>query len=128
YSTQLTDQYGFFTATLGGLPNGTYMWRVDDSTSTSHSPNYLSDSGVATISGVPITNINIGLMRTGDANDDNRVSVADFNMLKVSFGSSCGDPLYDNSTDFTGDCTVNISDFNPLKRNFGQNGSPPIGP
>ena len=64
----------------------------------------------------------------GDANDDNRITIADFNMLKLSFGFTCGDPSYDNRTDFTGDCFVNVSDFAPLKRNFGQEGAPPIGP
>ena len=67
-------------------------------------------------------------MLTGDANNDNRVDISDFNILKLSFGYSCGYPAYDRRADFTGDCFVNVSDFNPLKRNFGQDGAPPIGP
>src|SRR5207244_5233654 len=49
YPTQLTDQYGFFTITLGTLPTGTYTWRADDSTSVQHPPNYLANSGVVNI-------------------------------------------------------------------------------
>lgn len=128
YPTQLTDQYGFFTVTLGSLPNGTYTWRVDDAASAQHSPNYLAKSGVVGIGGAPITNMEMGVMRTGDANNDDWVSVSDFNILKVSFDSTCGSPIYDDRTDYTGDCFVNVSDFVPLKRNFGQEGAPPIGP
>ncbi len=131
YPTQLTDQYGFFTVTLGSLPRGTYTWRVDDAASAQHAPNYLANSGVVGIGGVggaPLTNVDMGVMRTGDASNDNWVNISDFNILKVSFDSECGSPIYDNRTDFTGDCYVNISDFTPLKRNFGQDGAPPISP
>ncbi len=131
YPTQLTDQYGFFTITLGSLPKGTYTWRADDGASAQHSPNYLANSGVVSIGsigGAPVTNVDMGVMRTGDASNDNWVNISDFNILKVSFDSTCGSPIYDNRTDFTGDCYVNISDFTPLKRNFGQDGAPPVGP
>src|SRR2546430_759299 len=53
YPSQLTDQYGFFTVTLGSLPNGAYSWRGDDVASTLHAPNYLANSGVVDISGAP---------------------------------------------------------------------------
>src|SRR5439155_4531451 len=46
YPTQLTDQYGFFTVTLGSLPAGTYTWRADDALSATHAPNYLANSGL----------------------------------------------------------------------------------
>jgi hypothetical protein len=121
YPAQMTDQYGFFTVTLGSLPGGTYSWRADDGASDGHPPNYLSGSGAVTIGG-PITRVEMGMMRAGDANNDNWVSITDFNMLKVSFGSACGGPSYDMRTDFSADCFVNVSDFNPLKRNFGQSG------
>jgi hypothetical protein len=128
YQTQLTDQYGYFTTTLNGLPSGTYSWRVDDATSALHSPNYLSASGLVDITSDPSTHVEMGLVRAGDATNDNVINIADFNLLKLSFGFACGNPLYDNRTDFTGDCTINVADFNPLKRNFGQTGAPPIGP
>jgi plastocyanin len=126
YPTQLTDQYGFFTVTVGTLPGGTYGWRVDDSTTALHSPNYLAKSGVVSLGGAPVTNVEMGLIRTGDANNDNIVNLFDFNIVKVAFATSCPDPNYDNRADFTGDCLINIADFNPLKANFGQGGSPPL--
>jgi hypothetical protein len=128
YEPQYTDQYGFFTVTVGGLPNGTYDWRVDDTTTALHSPNYLANAAVVNLAGAPVTNVEMGLMKTGDANDNNIVNLFDFNLLKLSFGFGCADPQYDNRTDFTGDCAVNIADFNPLKSNFGQGGAPPIRP
>lgn len=67
-------------------------------------------------------------MSVGDCNDDNGVNVADFNIMKVTFGKTIGNPGYDDRADFNGDQWVNISDFNMLKVNFGRGGSPPIGP
>ncbi len=58
-------------------------------------------------------------MRAGDANNDNIVSVLDFNILKPTFGRGIGDPSYDARADFTNDQIVNINDFNLLKGNFG---------
>src|SRR5205085_6913373 len=91
-----------------------------------HSPNYLAKTGVVDIRGEPTIRVEIGLMRVGDANDDNIINVTDFNIVKVSFGFGCGYPIYDSRADFTGDCFVNVSDFTPLKRNFGQDGAPPV--
>src|SRR5207253_5329817 len=95
YPTQLTDQNGYFAVTLGTLPTGTYLWRADDSTSALHTPNYLANSGSVYLAGAPVTNVEMGSMRAGDANDDNRVNIADFNIVKVAFGSTCGSPAYD---------------------------------
>ncbi len=128
YPANMTDQYGFFTVTIGSLPSGTYSWRVDDTASKTHSPNYLAKSGVVDITGAPVTNLNMGLMKAGDASNDNTVNVSDFNITKVTFGFSCGMPSYDNRADYTGDCFVNVSDFNALKVTFGQGGDPPISP
>ncbi len=128
YSTQLTDQYGFFTVTLGRLPNGLYNWRADDSASALHSPNYLANSGTVSLTGAPTIGVEMGLMRAGDANNDNIVNITDFSVLKGTFGKSVGDPGYDDRADFTGDQTINVSDFNLLKLHFGQGGAPPIMP
>ena len=64
-----------------------------------------------------------GVGRAGDCNNDNTVSVADFNLLKGTFGKSAGDPGYDARADFNRDLSVNISDFNNQKNNFGQSGA-----
>jgi hypothetical protein len=68
----------------------------------------------------------MGLLAEGDANNDNCVSSIDFNILKVSFGRSPGQPGYDARADFTGDNIVNAQDFNLTKVNFGICGASPI--
>jgi hypothetical protein len=128
YPTRLTDASGFFTVSLGSLPLGTYNWRADDSTSALHSPNYLANSGQVSLLGDSITQVEMGLMEAGDANNDNVVNIADFNILRSSFGKSVGDPGYDDRADFNGDNAVNIADFNLLRANFGNSGAPPAGP
>jgi len=121
---QITDQNGLFTVTLGTLPNATYQWRVDDTITGEHPANYLANSDTIDLTGEPVTEVGMGLMRAGDANNDNLISIGDFNILKVTFGLGCGDPQYDNRADFTGDCMVSLTDFSPLKTNYGQGGAP----
>jgi hypothetical protein len=80
------------------------------------------------LAGAPTTSQEMGLMRAGDCNNDNIVSIVDFNILKNSFGRTVGNPGYDDRADFTGDQTVNISDFNLQKQTFGVNGCAALGP
>ncbi len=142
YPAQTTDASGFFTVTTGNLPPGIYQYRVKGT-------KYLANSGTVSLQGLysgehehrivsepqssepnalPSTQVEIGFMRTGDANNDNTVTVADFNILARAFGHAVGDPAYDDRADFSGDQTVNIVDFNLLKLNFGMTGAPPIRP
>ncbi|MFL5733991.1 MAG: dockerin type I domain-containing protein, partial [Chloroflexia bacterium] len=121
YTGLTTDASGFFTVPVGTLPNGTYNWRVKD-------PKYLANGGSITLSGTPVTNAEMGLMRAGDATDNNVVDSTDFTILRASFGKASGQPGYDDRADFTGDLAVNASDFSLLRSNFGTSGAPPIGP
>src|SRR5205085_5439971 len=118
---QNTDSSGFFPVSVGSLSNGTYNWRVKD-------PKYLANVGTVTLAGAAQTNAEMGLMKAGDCDNNNVVSVLDFNILKNTFGKSQGDPGYDDRADFSGDLAVNVSDFNALKGNFGVSGGPPVGP
>jgi hypothetical protein len=68
----------------------------------------------------------MGLMRAGDANDDNLVTANDFIIVRNSYGLGNGQPGYDDRADFTGDDQINIIDFNLLKVNFGLGGAPPL--
>jgi hypothetical protein len=120
YPSQTTDASGFFTVSVAGLPAGTYNWRVKG-------PKYLANSGNATLTGAQ-TGIEAGLLKVGDANNDNIVSAIDFNILKSAFGRACANPGYDDRAEFTGDCLVSAVDFNLLKGNFGGGGAPPIAP
>ncbi|MDZ4770348.1 MAG: hypothetical protein SGJ24_14580, partial [Chloroflexota bacterium] len=64
----------------------------------------------------------MGLMRQGDANNDNVVNITDFSILAASFGKVEGVTDYDARADFSGDDNVNINDFSLLAANFGQSG------
>ncbi len=115
YPSQITDQNGYFSAPVGGLPNGTYTWRVKG-------PQYLSNSGTVALFGDPSTSVEMGLMLVGDANNDNAVSVLDFTVLSPTLGRSINDPGYDPRADFTGDQRVDVSDFNWIRINFSLRG------
>jgi hypothetical protein len=122
YPAQNTSANGVFIVPLTGLPSGLYEWRAKG-------PKSLASSGQLGILGdICVTNLEVGMMRAGDASNDNLVSVLDVNILKSTNGKSCGDSGYDTRADFNNDCVVNIQDFNLLKSNFGQSGAPPLRP
>ena len=68
--------------------------------------------------------IDFGMLLTGDVNDDNAVSLADFSLLSGSFNRSSGDAGYDARADLNGDGAVTIVDFSLLSGNFNQGGVP----
>ncbi len=119
YTGLITDASGVFTVPVSGLDAGAYNWRVKG-------PKYLAKGGAIDLTGAPVTNLEVGQMLVGDANNDNLVNIVDFNTLKISFGKQAGQPGYDDRTEFTGDQIVNIVDFNLEKRTFGLPGAPPI--
>ncbi len=121
YPSVNTDANGYFTVSVGSLPNGTYNWRVKG-------PKFLADAGNVTLSGSMITSAEMGLMRVGDANDDNVVNITDFNLMRNSFGKGVGEPGYDDRADFNGDARVSVVDVNLHKNNMGTSGAPPISP
>jgi glutamine amidotransferase PdxT len=115
-----TDPSGFFTVTAPAA--GTYSYRVKN-------PQTMANSSTLTIpGGGGTTQVEMGLLLEGDANNDNCVQVVDFSITKNTFGKSIGQPGYDARADFTGDDVVNTLDFNLLKGNFGACGAPPISP
>jgi hypothetical protein len=63
-------------------------------------------------------------LRTGDVNDDNRVTLADFSILSAAFGAAAGAPAFDPRADLNGDGAVSISDYTLLAGSFGQVGVP----
>jgi hypothetical protein len=119
YSGLTTDASGYFTVPLGYPGNGVHTWRVKN-------PVFLANSGTVEWTGAnaPMAVTEMGIMRAGDANNDNLVDVIDFNILKGTFGLVNGQPDYDPTADFNGDNVVDILDFNLIKGNFGQPGAP----
>jgi RHS repeat-associated protein len=59
------------------------------------------------------------ILQVGDASSDNLVDIADFGIVRSSFGKSMGDTGYDQRADFNGDNTVDITDFSLMRSNFG---------
>jgi hypothetical protein len=118
---QPTDASGFFTTNISALVTGTYQWRV-----TGHK--YLANAGTVDLLREHITQVEMGLMRVGDSNDDNVVDSSDFAIVQRAFGRTIGDDRYDERAEFTGNNIVNLFEFNWLKLNFGRGGAPPIIP
>jgi hypothetical protein len=116
YPMQNTDSSGSFTVTVSGLFPGVYNWRVKG-------PRYLANCGTVFLTGGAQTSQEMGLMNTGDANNDNLVSSQDFVILKNAFGTS-----NDLRADFNNDGVVTSLDFTLMKSNFGQAGCTALGP
>jgi hypothetical protein len=114
-TTTTLDVGGVFTVT--GLVAAVYDVYVKNPHSLM---NYRTD--VDLIGGFPVTPIPFGLLREGDANDDNRVLGADFSILATAYGTCSGDPGFDARADFDGDGCVNGADFSLLLTNYGQSG------
>lgn len=132
YPVQNTDASGFFTQ-VATLPSGPYIWRVKGpdgvlKTLATDLPGFLANSGTLTMTVGSAIQIEMGLMKAGDCNNDNIITVLDFNTVKNAFGRGIGSPGYDNRADFNGDTTITVQDFNLLKGNFGTSGSPPARP
>jgi hypothetical protein len=94
YPTQFTDANGFFTVTVGNLPLGSYNWRANGQTQ-------LSNSGTVTLTGASTTQVEMGLMRAGDINGDNVVTVQDFNFLKGNLGLGGAPPINPGGSNWT---------------------------
>jgi plastocyanin len=109
-----TDANGTFTVTTG-LPDGTYNWLVKG-------PMNLANSGTLNLL-ESLADVEMGLLRAGDSNNDNIVGSTDFSMLRAAFGKQLGDPGYDGRADFNRDDTIGSIDFNMLRGNFGQGGA-----
>ncbi len=124
YAGVNTDANGFFTVTVGSLPSGNYTWRVKGYDPQWGGPAFLANAGTIALAGAPFTLVEMNLMRAGDANNDNLVTVQDFNIQKSMFGRSCNPSCPDPRADFNSDSLINILDFNLLKPNFGTSGAP----
>ncbi len=133
YPVQNTDTSGFFTVSLGALNIGNYQFRAKGPNGTANlpansPPGYLAVTGTFTLSNVPITQVEMGLMKAGDANNDNIITALDFNILKSAYGKGVGQLGYDSRADFDGSQVVTVQDFNLLKNNYGLPGGGPIAP
>ena len=98
-------------------PGGT--WGVEDDGAYAiavQNGQVFDTSGNAVAAGT-IATINVHVPLPGDANGDDRVNLADFNILAANFGQS-GRGVH--TGDFNFDGVVNLGDFNLLAARFGQ--------
>jgi hypothetical protein len=115
-STTANENGGF---TISGLPSGTFDVEVKP-------PMALGARVGGLTLGSGLVSHNFGSVPTGDADNNNRVSAADFSTLKARFGQAIGcaraNPLTINCPDFDANGTVSPADFTILKLNFGAAG------
>jgi hypothetical protein len=110
--TPTTDESGHFTLT--GIEAGTYEVRVKQA-------HTLQNVQTVTLAGGSNTTY-LGVLREGDANDDNFIIMIDFSILAATFGVCEGTDGYDERADGGGDGCILMIDFSLLASNFGQGG------
>src|SRR5439155_4962624 len=110
YPVQMTDASGYFTVPVGGLANGQYNWRAKSAqvgpSPPEQNPGFLAAGGTLVLSGATTTQVEMGLQKAGDCNNDNVVNALDFNILRQTFGKAIGDAAYDSRADHTADKVV----------------------
>lgn len=107
--TVTLDQSGRWTGSLNLLP-GNYDVRVKNL----HTLRNVKRN-VAVADG---TTIDMGVLREGDADGDNRVRIFDFAILRAAYFTRAGDPTFDPRADFDEDQRIRISDFALLRSNY----------
>ena len=105
------DESGYFTLT--GL-SGDYQIGV-------RGPNTLRTNRSVTIVDQHAT-ADFGVLRGGDSNADNAVTLLDFSVLVTTFARCTGDAGYDSRADFNGDSCITLLDFSILRSSFGISG------
>lgn len=110
-TTTAGHQFSFPT----NQPAGNYKLRIKGVN------RFMAKSQPLTLSATGATGLTYTLVN-GDANGDNVVGNADFNILRTAFGGSAPNPPYNLAADFNGDGVVGNADFNILRTYFGQNG------
>jgi subtilisin-like proprotein convertase family protein len=108
--TATTDVNGAFTVT--GVPIGSWDVTVKNAQALSSKKLNVVVSASGTVP------VNFGVLKEGDANDDDIVDISDFSILRAAFLKSCAETGFDARADFNGDCTVDISGSSLLRTNF----------
>lgn len=69
------------------------------------------------------TQLDVGRLRSGDANNDDCVTILDFSILATAYGTAVGEPGYDARADFNGNGRIEILDFSLLATHFAECGA-----
>jgi len=100
-----------FTWNTTGVPTGNYTIKAEATTVTNElntDNNNFTDGTVK---------INAPLI--GDINGDGTINSEDLSLLTQAYGSTLGDPNWNQNADLNKDNNVNISDLNLLAQNYG---------
>jgi CSLREA domain-containing protein len=116
--TAVTSNTGAFT--VAGLPSGTYDIEAKFAIGVGRKvANVILPPGGAGLA-------NFGTLVVGDADNNDRVSAADFTVLKTTFlqktGCATENPVPGPCADFDGNGSISPADFSLLKANFGVQG------
>jgi|GEM_PF-1915175 len=115
-----TDDSGNFnvpgTATPGIWPGSVYNVKLKNPQMLQSSVNDLAFSNSTP------TAQDFGLLKTGDVNNDNRISLADLSILSSVYGRDSTSSGYDGRADLNGDTRISLADLSLLSSNYGQTG------
>jgi len=100
-------------ATATGILPGTYDIRVV-------TPHCLTNIKKGVVIAAPSSEVDLGTLLEGNANDNNIVNIADFGILASAYGKNAGEDGYDAQADFDRNGIVNIADFGLLAANYGK--------
>lgn len=112
-TTEMTDTYG--AVRMENLLMGTYHLMVQG-------PYTLSNMRENLTIGPGANLVSMGVLRTGDSNEDDIVDILDFSLFRGLFGGA------DPRGDFDGNGIVDIVDFSLLRLNFGRYGPVIVAP
>jgi hypothetical protein len=116
YDKSTTDENGIFTIDVTGLPKGDYGLWVKN-------PMFLANATQVRLPDAVGETAVMEPLMAGDADNSNVVTAVDFNILKLTFGKSAGQPGYDARADFDGNSMIDIGDFQLLRNRFGAAGA-----
>jgi len=102
------------TFVIAGIETGAYEARIKNS----HTLQNLFAGALQ----VGANNVDFGILKEGDANGDNYVTLLDFSILSTAFSTCQGDAGFDTRADFNVSQCVTIHDFSLLATNFAQAG------
>lgn len=114
-----TDQFGTFTFTHVVSYTSTCDFRVKN-------PHTLRNVKYNVTINAGDNYVDLGTLREGDANNDNRVSLVDFSILATAYDTGPGHPNFDPRADFNENDWIEIADFSLLATNYDTHGDIPV--
>ena len=85
---------------------------------TAVSPHTLINLKKNVVISAPTTDVNMGTLLEGNADDNNVVNISDFGVLALAYGKTVGQEGYDARANFDRNNIVNIQDFGLLAVNY----------